>query len=254
MVIVFNKSSFPWVFVTVTIFWILISGCATPGQSKKTATLEPVPTEAAFSIGWWYARFRLHWPAEEPVEWHWDLLIANSIIKPVLEQNRDTIQLWRFHRRAARDNVGHQFSLIFYASAETADLIFAALRANELLTDMLRIGIIEKVRYDDPNQNNRPRIEDTSDESWPPVIQRNWPYYIMGASQMWLNLISETIAEMPHLYSSMSLREKEQQYKNANATIDALWEKTGQHAFLHHLSGLFGYRAIVFYDKRMLKF
>ena len=250
----FNKFSFLWVAVAAIIFWALISGCATLGPSKTTATIKPAPTDVASSVGWWYALFGLHWPEEEPVEWHWDLLIANSIIKPVLEQYRDAIQLWRFHRRAARDHVGHQFSFIFYASAETADLIFSTLRANELVAEMQFAGIIEKVRYDDPNQNTRPRIEDTSDESWPPAIQRNWPYYIMGASQMWLNLISETIAEMPGAYSSTSLEEKEQQYKNADETIDALWEKKGQHAFLHHLSGLFGYRAIVFYDKRMLKF
>jgi hypothetical protein len=254
MMIVYHKFSLLWVPVTATIFWALISGCASPGPSKTTATIEPAPTEATASVGWWYARFGLHWPAEEPVEWHWDLLIANSIIKPVLEKYKDAIQLWRFHRRAARDNVGHQFSFIFFTSAETADLIFSTLRANELVAEMQLAGIIEKVRYDDPNQNTLPRIEDTSDESWPPVIQRNWPYYIMGASQMWLNLISDTIADMPDLYSSTSLGEKERQYKIADETIDALWVRKGQHAFLHHLSGLFGYRAIVFYDKRMLKF
>ena len=71
---------------------------------------------------------------------------------------------------------------------------------------------------------------------------------------MWLNLISETAAEMPKFYSPLSLEENEQQYKNIDETIGALWEENGQHAFLHHLSGLFGYKPIVFHEKRMLKF
>ena len=76
----------------------------------------------------------------------------------------------------------------------------------------------------------------------------------MGASQMWLNLISETIAGMPNPDSPLSLQENEEQYKKANAAISELWQKEGQHAFLHHLSALFGYQAIIFYDKQMLKF
>ena len=76
----------------------------------------------------------------------------------------------------------------------------------------------------------------------------------MGASQMWLNLVSQTAANMPGLHSPLSLQENEQRYKKVAALINALWEKEAQHAFLHHLSGLFGYRAITFYDKRELQF
>ena len=76
----------------------------------------------------------------------------------------------------------------------------------------------------------------------------------MGASQMWLNLISDTIASLPEPDSPLSLQEIEEQYKDANAVISELWQNEGQHAFLHHLSALFGYRAIIFYDRRMLKF
>ena len=76
----------------------------------------------------------------------------------------------------------------------------------------------------------------------------------MGASQMWLNLISEAIADMPNPDSPLSLQEDEELHKNANAAISKLWQKEGQHAFLHHLSALFGYKEIIFYDKRMLKF
>jgi hypothetical protein len=153
-----------------------------------------------------------------------------------------------------RDETGHQFSFIFYASAETAYLIFNQIRANELLVEMRYAGVINEDRYDNPEHNTRPRIEDTSDAGWPEAIQKSWPYYIMGASQMWLNLIRETVADMPRAYSSLSLNENEQHYKKVAAIVDDLWEKEAQHALLHHLGALFGYKPIFFHEKRMLKF
>lgn len=251
---VLNKFSSLSVAVAI-IFWILmIAGCATPRPAKSIETISPPADEIAGSVGWWHAQFRIHWPAQEPVEWHWDLLIADKIVAPVLLQHKEAIRLWRVHRRAVRDETGHQFSFIFYASAETAYRVFEQMRANELLAEMRYSGIIDEDRYDNLENNTQPRIEDTSDPGWPPAIQRNWPFYMMGASQMWLNLVSETAADIPRVYSPLSLQENEQQYKKVAVLIDALWKKEAQHAFLHHLSALFGYRAITFYEKRKLKF
>lgn len=250
----FNKFSSLSVAMACIFLMVIMSGCATPGPAKSTATIAPPPAEVASSVGWWYARFRIHWPTEKPVEWHWDLLIADKIVAPVLAQYKDEIHLWRFHRRAVRDETGHQFSFLFYASAGTAYQIFTTIRTNELLAEMKNAGVIDEDHYDNPEKNTRLRIEDTSDARWPPVVQRNWPYFIMGSSQMWLNLISETIADMPNLYSPLSVQENEQLYEKVNVAIGALWEQEGHRAFLHHLSALFGYRPIIYYDKRMLKF
>ncbi|MDX1708955.1 MAG: hypothetical protein R3274_10170 [Desulfobacterales bacterium] len=233
---------------------IMLCGCATPGPAKSTATTAPPAAEVASSVGWWYARFHISWPEEEPVEWYWDLMIADRVISPVLAAFNNDLHLWRFHRRAVRDETGHQFSFLFYASAETAYQVFTSIRANELLAEMKGAGVVIQDFYDVPTQVIRPRIEDTSDTSWPLAIQKSWPYYIMGVSQMWLNLISETAAEMPKFYSPLSLQENAQQYKEIDAAIDDLWEQNGQHAFLHHLGGLFGYKPILFREKRMLKF
>jgi hypothetical protein len=128
------------------------------------------------------------------------------------------------------------------------------LRLNELLSEMKSAGMIINDRFDNTDRITKPHIEDASDASWPPSIQKNWPYFIMGASQMWLNLISETLADMPDPDRPLSFQENEEQYKKANTTISELWQNKGQHAFLHHLSALFGYQEIIFYDKRMLKF
>jgi hypothetical protein len=240
--------------VLLILFIMVIAGCTTTGSTKLTETVAPPPQEIAAACGWWFAQFRLHWPAEEPANWHLDLLIAHKIVAPALAQYKDEIHLWRFHRRAARDDAGHQFSFIFYASAETAYQIFIMLRSNEMLSEMKSTGMIIEDRYDNTDRISRPHIEDTSDPGWPPAIQKSWPYFIMGASRMWLNLISETIAGMSNSERPLSIEENVKRYKKASAAISELWQQKGQHAFLHHLSALFGYRAIIFYDKRMLKF
>lgn len=239
---------------TFIVLVMAIAGCATTVKRKAVETIEPPPAEIASSAGWWSARFRMYWPPEEEPFWHTDLLIAHKIVAPVFLQYKDRIYLWRFHRRATRDGAGHQFSFIFYASAQTAYQVFDTLRSNALLTEMAYTGrVIEEV-YDNPDRITKPRIKDTSDPNWPSLIQKSWPYYIKGVSQMWLNLITETVADMPTPDAPLSLDEYEELYKEVNATITSLWENNGRHAFLHHLNALFGYKPVVFYEKRMLKF
>jgi hypothetical protein len=250
---VLNNFGYRWVAVAFILLLMVMEGCTMTASEKIPARIAP-PPEIASSEGWWFARFQVQWPEEKPVNWHWDLLIAHKIIAPALEQFKGSIRLWRFHRRAARDPAGHQLSFIFYASAETASQVFNVLGSNALLAEMKLTGVIIADIYDHPDKIGRPRINDTSDPSWPSALQKSWPYYIMGASQMWLNLIDETVADMPQPSAALSLDENEQLYKEVNATITSLWETNGQHAFLHHLNALFGYEPMIFYKKLMLTF
>lgn len=242
-----------WVRLAFIFLMTVIAGCTTTSSVKIPEPIMP-PPEIAAAEGWWFARFQLQWPEEESANWHWDLLIAHRIIAPVLEQSKESIRLWRFHRRAARDQAGHQFSFIFYASAERAYQIFDELRSNDLLAEMKSAGIITADAYDTSEKIGKPLISDTSDPNWPAALRKSWPYYIMGVSQMWLQLISETLADRPSPDAALSLAENEQLYKEANAIITSLWEVNGQHAFLHHLNALFGYHPIIFYERRMLSF
>ena len=239
----------------ISIFLMLsIAGCATSIERKAMQTIEPPPIEIASSDGWWSVRFHVKWPQEEEPSWHADLLIAHKIVAPVLLQYEDRIRLWRFHRRAVRDEAGHRFSFIFYSSADTAFQVFDILRSNALLAEMAYSGRIIEEIYDNPDRITKPRIKDTSDPRWPSAVQKSWPYFIMGVSQMWLNLIAETVADRPTPETPSGLDEYEEFYKEVNTTITSLWEDSGRHAFLHHLNALFGYAPITFYEKRMLKF
>jgi hypothetical protein len=243
-----------WLPALIIFSMLVIANCAATAPGKSAKTVAPPPAEIATLQGWWHARFRMAWPQAAEPSWHIDLLIAHKIVAPVLEQYKDDIQLWRFHRRAARDTAGHQFSFIFYASAETAHQVFDTLGSNVLLNEMKFAGLLIEDAYDNPDRIIKPQIKDSSDPHWPSTIQKSWPYFIEGVSQMWLNLITETVAQMPNASAPLSLQETDELYKEVNETITVLWAQEGRHAFLHHLSAVFGYQPVIFYEKRMLNF
>ncbi|MFT5447125.1 MAG: hypothetical protein ACI9DC_002300 [Gammaproteobacteria bacterium] len=66
----------------------------------------------------------MRWNSEQQPAWHMDVLLAIRICAPALTANAQTIQLWRFHRRAARDAAGHRFALNIYANPTTAKTVF----------------------------------------------------------------------------------------------------------------------------------
>jgi len=210
----------------------LLAGCS---SAPEKVPVPPVPV-AAEGKGWWYAAFRFDWPKQQPPAWHRDVMVAHRIIRPVLAAHRGQIDLWRVHRRAARDGAGHRFSFIFRASAAQAARIYADIRANPYLAAWRRAGWIREVHYDDVSRIKRPNIEDTSDPGWPPIIQQTWPAYIMGVSEMWLDLVCRLGDE----YAGKDA--KEEPYLKVSRILDRLWRDNAHHAFLHHLNAIYGYQ------------
>ena len=230
-------------------------GCATRGPGvADTSWLRQTPDDSGY--GWWYARFKINWPEKSEPNLYLDTLLAHKIVFPVLDKNRKDIYLWRFHRRAARDSAGHQFSFIFYASPPTAQKIYRSIGADPLLNQMKQSGIIVRHIFDDTSAVVKPGIEDTSDPMWSVQIQKSWPYFIMGASQTWLDLIVQqaqnTAAENP----PSSLEGLQFFYQQLHQSINASWQQEGRHAFLHHLNAIFGYEPVIVYEyeKRLMRF
>ncbi len=228
----------------------VLAGCSSLAPVKKPE----INDKYIKGCNWWYVRFRLNWPEDEKPHWYLDPLIAHRIITPVLERYDGQIQLWRFHRRAARDSSGHQFSFIFYASVKTAVDIYSDLQADELLEELVSETIITRVIYDDLSHANRTDIADTSDPSWSPTVQNSWPHYIMGASRMWLGLIGETVESTEIENSPATIEEMQIFYSGVNESITEVWRNKGRHAFLHHLNALFGYEPLLFYEEGPLRF
>jgi hypothetical protein len=235
-------------------FLIVMTGCSTLGKVQTPETILVRPEALPSGNGWWYARFRMNWPPDTEPIWYMDLYLAHQIIWPILKVHQNDIPLWRFHRRAARDGAGRQFSFIFFATPQAARNIFQSIQSNALVDNMKFAGVIDDVVYDDPSKLNRPKIEDTSDKNWPVSIQKTWPYYIMGASQMWLNLIAQIADDNMKNDSPSSIKEVESFYKQVDETITELWQRHGRHAFMHHLNALFEYKPLIYYEKRYLTF
>jgi len=248
-----KKVSRTWMPVGFLIL-VLLMGCSSLGQ-VQTQAVKPVPLEELpTGNGWWRVRFRMNWPVDTDPVWHMDLYLAHQVIRPLLEKNKADIYLWRFHRRAKRDMAGRQFTFYFYAPPRTAQQIFDALQSNPILIDTLSADVIDDIVYDNPADITRPDIDDASDKNWPLVIQRNWPYYITGVSQMWLHLVVEVAERDLKDHRPASLEEIDAFYRQVDETVTELWQKNGRHAFLHHLNAVFEYQPLIYWEKRYMDF
>jgi hypothetical protein len=223
----------------------LISSCASwsagraPYFSSSEGTLTSPP-----QCGWWYARFQMEWPENEDPMWQTDLILAHNVLSPIIARHRRTIGLWRFHRRALRDQAGHQFTFIFYASPQVARQVFDQVKSDPFLDEMKAAGILKQDHYDDMTFVTRPHVEDTSDRRWSLPVQRSWPYYIMGVSEMWLHMIQETVELNPSEVKPQSLQDYLAFYRKVEESITKAWKREGSHAYLHHLNAIFGYEPL----------
>lgn len=178
---------------------------------------------------------------------HLDLLVARELFGPLIDTHREVLPLWRFHRRAARDAAGHRLGFIFYALPRTAAEINTSLMSHPLLAELHGAGIVERVVLDDPEDERRSELSATSDPAWSPAMQTSWPYFIMGASQLWLSLMdqfatTEVLGPPPGDLDALILY-----YKGLGDRMTATWQQEGRHALLHHLNALFGYKRLPIY-------
>lgn len=225
---------------------LFLLGCA---ARPVAVTMEPeVAPVTDAAVSWWYVRFRLRWPEGEEPLWHPDLLLADRVVGPMLDAERAAIELWRFHRRAARDDAGRQFSFIFRASPATAGRVNARIATDPWVVRLREQGIVQSVNYDDPGRPQRPAIGDTSDPNWSPELQIAWPYFIVGVSRLWLELIREFEKKGEWPTEPMA------RYAAIEKALNELWRNEGGHALLHHLSAVFGYRELAVTRREMMRF
>jgi hypothetical protein len=225
---------------------LMLNSCAHKPTHFPPAMVTTFPLGASASGGeksWWTCRFKISWPPDAGADGAVDLLLAHAVIGPVLHEYSKDLSWWRFHRRAVRDETGHQFSFLFYSTSRVSFQIMKAMRESKILRRALDAGIVEEVTFDDPTKPTHPQIEATSDYRWSPALQRNWPSYIMGVSALWLGLIDDFMADVPRHNDDVSALLE--QYRQANSKVTALWRNEGQHAFLHHLSAVFGYEPLL---------
>jgi hypothetical protein len=247
-------------FLCAAIVW-LITGCAaTPGKLPSDPASPVTLSPAAQGHGWWSVRFRLDRP-EKKTRWERDLLIAHRVAAVLISAHEDDLGLWRFHRRSADDGAGHQFSFLFYTSAETADKINRMVASDPLVEALLSTGVIMQVLTDDIDRNDRPAVSDTSDPKWSPVMQNTWPHFIMGVSRMWLAMIDQISKQISGQISTEvgsadgpTVKQLLDHYQLVNKEVTGIWQQEAYHALLHHLNAIYGYEAMVYWEKRWKSF
>lgn len=220
--------------------------CSTLGATAVSREARPeLPAAAgaaAAELSWWHARFRTPLAEKEGPRWVSDLMVADLVIEPVIEEYAAALALWRFHRRAVHDANGHVFSFIFYADHQSAGQVFAAIERSPALARLREHGLVAAYEHDLAAANPRRTPGATSDASWPQPLQEVWPAYIMGASVTWLGLINQHIDAGGA--GERDFAELVAEYEQVEAAIAELWRNEGQHAFLHHLNALFGYEPL----------
>ena len=248
--LMFAKPVFSPVMICLLVTSIALFGCAGKASKPTANVLLPnhLPTvylnTPSYDEHHWHAvRFRLPRDEKGRAVWAMDLLLAHQIVAPLLQQYQQDIPLWRFHRRAGRDSTGHQFSWIFYADAQTAQDLFAAVNGSPLLLQAQ--NNLREVLHQAQAYPNASLISATSDQRWAEPIQQNWPYYMTGVSQMWLGIIDQLSREQT-LPTTASFDDLLAHYRLVEKSVNQLWREQGQHAFLHHLNASFGYEPLFF--------
>ncbi len=223
---------------------LFLSACA-PRHKQFPLAMNTSFSESALNLedgAWRACRFKIAWPEHLGADGAVDLLLAHSVVQPVLQNQVHHVPWWRFHRRAARDDSGHQFSFLFYTTPGISKKLMSRIQESPVLQELLASKIIERATCDDPKTLRSSRIEAMSDTHWSPALQKHWPAYIMGVSTLWLGLIDDAMTGSPELKDIFIRLE---QYRKASAIVTEIWRKEGQHAFFHHLSAVFGYEPLM---------
>lgn len=226
--------------LTCLLLLLLQMGC-TASRPEFNTVVSGMDTSKASSLSWHHLRFKWQWAEEKTPDWHLDLLIAHQVLANIIEQHRESIPLWRFHRRAAPDIAGHQFSFIFYSPKETRVLIQQAIDSHPVVGSLLENQRLDKAWITTPKHSSR--LSATSDANWPKKLQSTWPAFIMGVSQTWLGLIESHVKTAS--VANLNMEKKIKRYRQVSDKLNELWAEYAQHAFFHHISGVFGYEPLI---------
>lgn len=230
----------------VVLLGVLVGGCSANNRPiiQDVSTHNAPPAYKILdNTYWWRCKFKNVWPANTRPDFVIDLFLAHAVVSPVLGAHIDDIPYWRFHRRAARDQTGHQFSLLFYSKPEVASAIFKEIQGSEMLEKAIAAKLVEKVITDNPDTPDSSDIASTSDPRWSVDLQKNWPSFIMGVSSLWLGLIDDSFAGSPKDFADM--HQLLDRYREVDYEITGIWRSEGQHAFLHHMNAVFGYQPLI---------
>jgi hypothetical protein len=113
-----------------------------------------------------------------------------------------------------------------------------------LARSLLQAGYLERIECAPLTADRKALPEGSGDGRWSRPLQRAWPYFIMGVSDLWLHLIDEHAGLLGAQEPAASLEATLLRYREINEAVTATWRREGHHALLHHLNALFGYESM----------
>ncbi|KKN10225.1 hypothetical protein LCGC14_1038810 [marine sediment metagenome] len=191
---------------------------------------------------WIQYKFRFN---DDPVnpDWWMDLFLIDTAFRDIIEKHKP--ELWRFHRRSGKDSVGHQLSLLCYMDKKKAENIYHELVAHKSINKL--------AEYKHMNSSlleiMEPGIEKTSDANWSESLQKSWPYFITGVCQMMMGIL-KNLPDEKELYKGVCITAHGERYGISSyyslldRDIKEFFSDNAAHAFIHHISALFGYAPI----------
>ena len=141
---------------------LLLTGCSSISQRPSQSVSYPLEGRHMVNPAWRNCFFKIHWPEESDLKFELDLLLAHRIVAPILKQYGDSLYRWRFHRRANRDDAGHQFSFIFYSGADVAAQINQQINQSIIKQRLMAENILETTGCTSAEDAKQKHIEDTS--------------------------------------------------------------------------------------------
>ncbi len=181
---------------------------------------------------WIQYKYRFNDDPENP-DWWMDLFLTDTAFRDIIEKYKP--ELWRFHRRSGKDSIGHQLSLLCYMNKKKAEDMYIELTNHHSINILAEHGRMKSSLL----EIMEPGIEKTSDINWSDEMQKSWPYFACGACQM----IIELMDHIPK-YKKPSIDSVFEIYNPLNDELEDIFTSNAAHAFIHHLSALFGYAPI----------
>lgn len=199
---------------------------ALPRGAQRTPASSTAPR-------WWHFRFVIPFDAGNNPRWWVDLALSDILVREIVECYRDDLDLWRVHRASLGNEPAHQFTFLCYCSADSRDRVKELIEQNALLAQLQAESILLRHYWEAESVNDSTVPEGTSDRTWPVPIQRSWPHFAQGLSEMLLVLL----CELKETDGSPPLAE----YEGINGRLLELWGTWGSHAYFHHINALFSY-------------
>jgi len=183
-------------------------------------------------MNWIQFKYQFSDKPDDP-QWWMDLFLIDTVIRDVIEKHKP--ELWRFHRRSGNDSVGHQLSLLVYIDKKVVPHIEYMFRNHSSIKMLTENNRIKSVSIEEME----PGIEKTSDANWPVKLQKSWPYFACGICEMFLELM----VDIPK-FKKPKIEHTYEEYDFLNNDMKDFYSDNAAHAFIHHLSALFGYAPI----------